>query len=189
MVIYRYARDPDRINTVRSTYVLKSTLLNIDRNSILDNICSFVRKNSARNNVMRVIYSRADVGKIAEYHENLNSVIQRFEDLSNGPPVKANHTRAGEWISCMNPSRISNSSTPMNDTEGSSKFSLTSGILETPTHIPAIATNWPSFFKGERPENVENVGQSDIVIVCVFPKHFRLSVLTCITLVLLDQLE
>ena len=96
MVIYRYARDPDRINTVRSTYVLKFTLLNIDRKSILDNICSFVRKNSARNNVMRVIYSRADVRKIAEYRENLNSAIQRFEDLSDGPPVKASHTRAGE---------------------------------------------------------------------------------------------
>ena len=28
---------------------------------------------------MRVIYSRADVGKIAEYRENLNTALQKFE--------------------------------------------------------------------------------------------------------------
>ena len=28
---------------------------------------------------MRVIYSRADVGKIAEYRANLNSAMQKFE--------------------------------------------------------------------------------------------------------------
>ena len=87
----------------------------------------------------------------------------------------------------MDPSRITNSSTPMNDTVGSSKSPLTSGIMETPTHMPAITIKWPSFFKRERRENV---GQSDIVIVCVFPtKHYRFSVLMHITLALLDQLE
>ena len=28
---------------------------------------------------MRVIYSRVEVGKIAEYRENLNSALQKFE--------------------------------------------------------------------------------------------------------------
>ena len=28
---------------------------------------------------MRVIYSRADGGKIAEYRENLNAALQKFE--------------------------------------------------------------------------------------------------------------
>jgi hypothetical protein len=34
---------------------------------------------------MRLIYSRADVGKIAEYRENLNSAMQKFEvrDMSS----------------------------------------------------------------------------------------------------------
>ena len=79
MVICRYARDPGRINTVRSTIVLKFRLLTIDRNSILDRISSFVQENLARNKAMRVIYSRADVGKIAEFRENLNSAMQKFE--------------------------------------------------------------------------------------------------------------
>ena len=59
--------------------VLKFTLLNIDQNSILDRICSFVREKLGRNKAMRVIYSKADVGKIAEYRENLNSAMQKFE--------------------------------------------------------------------------------------------------------------
>ena len=28
---------------------------------------------------MRVIFSKSDVGKIAEYRENLNSALQKFE--------------------------------------------------------------------------------------------------------------
>ena len=79
MVICRYARDPGRINTVPSTVVLKFTLLTINRNSTLDHICSFVREKLARSKAMRVIYSRADVGKIAEYRENLNYAMQKFE--------------------------------------------------------------------------------------------------------------
>ena len=55
-----------------------------------------------------------------------------------------------------------------------------------PTHIIAIAMKIPSFFKRERPENV---GQNDIVIVCVFPKHYQFSVLMSSTPVLLDQQE
>lgn len=79
MVIRRYAREPGRINTVGSTIVLKFSTLTINRNSILDQICSFVREKLARSKAMRVIYSRADVRKIADYRENLNSALQKFE--------------------------------------------------------------------------------------------------------------
>ena len=79
MVICRYARIPGRINTVRSTYILKFTLLNIDQYRILDSICSFVEKTLAKSKAMRVIYSRADIGKISEYHESLNTAMQKFE--------------------------------------------------------------------------------------------------------------
>ena len=79
MVICRYGRGPGRINTVRSTIVLKFSLLTIDRNSTLDHICLFVRERLARSKVMRVIYSRADVYKIAEYRESINSAFQKFE--------------------------------------------------------------------------------------------------------------
>ena len=64
----------------------------------------------------------------------------------------------------------------------------TNGALETLTHIPAIAMplKWPSFFKREQQADVK---QSDIVIVCVFPKHYRVSVLIPTTSAFLDQLE
>ena len=82
---------------------------------------------------------------------------------------------------------VTNSSTPStNDTAGSSKLPLIPGTIESPTHIPAIARKFPSFFKREPQENVR---QSDIVIVCVFPKHNRVSVLIPTTPVLSDQLE
>ena len=75
------------------------------------------------------------------------------------------------------PSRITSSSAPTNDT---------SDNKETPTHIPARAMKWPFSFKRERQANVR---QSDIIIVCVFPKYCRVSVLIPITPAVLDQLE
>ena len=79
MVISRYARDPGRINTVRSTIVVNLSILTIYQNRILNHICVFIRGKLARNKAMRVIYSRADGGKIAEYRENLNAALQKFE--------------------------------------------------------------------------------------------------------------
>ena len=54
--------------------------------------------------------------------------------------------------------------------------------------IPAIAMsiNWPSFFRRERQVHLK---QSDIVILCVFPMHYRVSALIPTTSALLDDLE
>ena len=45
---------------------------------------------------MRLIYSRADIGKIAEYRENLNSAMQRFEVRHKSSYCKLN-------VSCLMP--------------------------------------------------------------------------------------
>ena len=62
------------------------------------------------------------------------------------------------------------------------------GISPHDNIIPAKAMplKWPTFFKREQQADVK---QSDIVIVCVFPKHYRVSVLIPTTLAFLDQLE
>ena len=79
MVISRNARDPGGTNTVLSTIIMKFCILTIYQNRTLDHICAFVEEKLARSKVKRVIYSRADVGKIAEYRQNLNAAVQKFE--------------------------------------------------------------------------------------------------------------
>ena len=55
----------------------------------------------------------------------------------------------------------------------------------TSSPIPVVG-RWPFFFRREQEPNVK---QSDIVIVCVFPMHYRVSALIPTTSALLDQLE
>jgi hypothetical protein len=49
------------------------------RNSTLEEICLFVEEKLSRHKVIRVIFSKADVGKITEYREILNVAMQKFE--------------------------------------------------------------------------------------------------------------
>ena len=60
-----------------------------------------------------------------------------------------------------------------------------SPLTSSPIPVVAKPLEWPSF----RREQEANVKQSDIVIVCVFPMHYRVSALIPTTSALLDQLE
>ncbi|KAF8800779.1 hypothetical protein BYT27DRAFT_7262615 [Phlegmacium glaucopus] len=70
---YEKAKDPNEWLSADMREVL------VDLTHTLQSIASFAEDQLSRNMAIRVIFSRADAGKINEYREQLNYAIQKFE--------------------------------------------------------------------------------------------------------------
>ncbi|KAF8809986.1 hypothetical protein BYT27DRAFT_7241063 [Phlegmacium glaucopus] len=70
---YGKAKDPDKWLSADMREII------VELTGTLNNIASFVQDQLSRNMAIRVIFSRADTGKINEYREQLDYSIQKFQ--------------------------------------------------------------------------------------------------------------